>query len=173
MKTRLFFLATLSLLVLLSVSSTPLARQDQQGRTTRVPDVQQPADAGALAPLDVVDGKFNKTLPVVLSLKNCGENTVELKGTCHIEGSIESTGDSLFSMAADASIDLSGFDDSTSMPYKVSLVRQVKNHLDQSNFDVIYYQIPSDGENVSSFTIRLKFADGRISLVSAKAKGCL
>jgi hypothetical protein len=171
MKTRLFFPATLSLLVLLSVVSTPLARQDQQGSKTKVPDVQQTADAASTP--DVVDGKFNKTLPVVLSLKNCGGNMVELKGTCHIQGSIESTGDSRFLMAADASITLSGFDDSTSMPYKVSFVRQVKNNLDKSNFDVIYYQTPADGENVSSFTIRLKFADGRISVVSATAKGCL
>lgn len=171
MKTRLFVLATLSILVLLSVASTPLAGQDQQESKTKSPDVQQTPDAAST--LDIVDGKFNKTLPVVLSLKNCGGSKVELKGTCHIQGSIESTADSRFLMAADASIALSGFDDSTSMPYKVSLARQVKNHLDQSNFDVIYYQTPSDGENVSSFTIRLKFADGRISVVSAKAKGCL
>jgi hypothetical protein len=170
MKTRLFFLATLSVLVLLSLGSRPLASQDQQGSKTRVPDVQQTADAASTP--DVVDGKFNKTLPVVLSLKNCGGSMIELKGTCHIQGSVESTGDSRFLMAADASIDLSGLDASSSMAYKVSFARQVKNHLDQSNFDVIYYQSPSEGENVSSFTIRLKFADGRISVVSATAKGC-
>ena len=170
MKSRVFSLATLLLLVLLSANSTSLARQDQQeGRKTKV---GQTTDAEPAGPPDVVDGKFNKTLPVVLSLQNCGGGIVELKGSCHIQGTIEAAEDSRNLVALDAGIDLSGIDESSGTPYTVSLLRHDKFKL-QSNFSVVYYQNPSEGKNVTSFALGLKFEDGRISLASVKANGCL
>lgn len=171
MKSRFFFPAVLLLLVLLSAGSPTPACQDQQEESKA--KAGQTTDSESTGTLDVVDGKFNKALPVVLSLKTCSGATVELKGTCHIKGSIESAQEARFLVSLDASIDLSGSDDSIATPYKVSFARQVKNHLDKSTFDVIYYQNPSEGENVTSFTIRLKFEADKISLVSAKANGCL
>jgi hypothetical protein len=169
MKTRIFSLATLLLLVLLSASSTSLARQDQQERSKKAGDA---ADAEPAGPMDVVDGKFNKTLPVVLSLQICGGAMVELKGSCHIQGTIEAAEDSRNLVALDAGIDLSGIDESSGTPYTVSLVRHDKFKL-RSKFSVVYYQNPSEGKNVTSFTLGLKFEDGRISLASVKAKDCL
>jgi hypothetical protein len=120
----------------------------------------------------VVDGKFNKTLPVVLSVKNCAGTMVELKGTCHIQGTIEQAEGSRNLVAMDAAIDLSGSDESSGMPYTVSLVRHDKFNL-HSNFSVAYYQNSSEGKNVTSFTLGLKFEDGRISVGSVEAKGCV
>jgi hypothetical protein len=165
-------LVTLIMAILTMPASKVSAREDMQGENgAGGRAVHQLADGGT-AGVDVVDGNFDKTLPLTASFKTCDGSAVELTGSCRIRGSIETFGYARTLAAWVVDVDLSGIDDSTGIPYAVSFVRENEFVVGDSSFDVLFGDalVAMGTENAGVFEVGLKFVEGRIRLDSVEAE---